>query len=318
MQVLITKECKQTFKIFCWVGLDFVLTIRDGKAVLAPSNILDEKQHWYKINKISKKDGENFPAFVLVNKATAQSLRNAVECGESVQLSSKDPNVKDTYLLWKGSVLENGFRAIRSANKAWLYLDAFDGALYLDPFSERFVQDGTNVVVCKGNKSDTQCWKILPYSAPFKIYCKCAPNFYLTIRNGKAILAPANPFDKFQRGYKDRKYSNRVKDADGLASFALANQATGLAIKHSAAAYQHVQLVSYNPTVLDESVLWTQRKHLDGDYKTIRMVNNPRLVWHAADDDVHDGTNLINHPWNEEDNQQWIIEPYCEFLENAR
>ncbi|GKV07667.1 hypothetical protein SLEP1_g19413 [Rubroshorea leprosula] len=188
-------ECKQTFKIFCKAGLEFALTIRDGEVVLAPSNILDKNQHWYKIDKIHKKDDEDFPAFVLVNQATGQSLRNACRCGESVQLSSKDPNVQDTYLLWtEGSVLENGFRAIRSANNAWLYLDAFGG----DPFSEGFVQDGTNVVVCNRNKSDTQCWKILPYSAPFKIYCKCSPNFYLTIRDGKAILAPANPFDKFQ------------------------------------------------------------------------------------------------------------------------
>ncbi|XP_060671779.1 ricin B-like lectin EULS3 isoform X2 [Ziziphus jujuba] len=66
-----------------------------------------------------------------------------------------------------------------------------------------------------------------------KVFSKARPDFSLTIRDGKVILAPSDPSDVFQHWYKDEKYSTRVKDEVGFPSFALINKATGQAIKHS-------------------------------------------------------------------------------------
>ncbi|KAJ6291948.1 hypothetical protein OIU76_023941 [Salix suchowensis] len=67
----------------------------------------------------------------------------------------------------------------------------------------------------------------------FKVYSKAKPDFHLTIRDGKVILARSNPSDEFQNWFKDEKYSVRVKDSEGYPAFALVNKATGQAIKHS-------------------------------------------------------------------------------------
>ncbi|KAJ6296680.1 hypothetical protein OIU78_022407 [Salix suchowensis] len=66
-----------------------------------------------------------------------------------------------------------------------------------------------------------------------QVYSKAKPDFHLTIRDGKVILARSNPSDEFQNWFKDEKYSVRVKDSEGYPAFALVNKATGQAIKHS-------------------------------------------------------------------------------------
>ncbi|KAK8621235.1 hypothetical protein V6N13_067676 [Hibiscus sabdariffa] len=88
----------------------------------------------------------------------------------------------------------------------------------------------------------------------FKVYCKADPNYYLTIRDDKVVLAPSDPSDEFQHWYKDEKYSTRVKDEVGFPSFSLVNKATGQVIKHSIGASHPVQLVPYKPD-LDENLV---------------------------------------------------------------
>ncbi|KAJ0262339.1 Ricin B-like lectin EULS3 [Hirschfeldia incana] len=148
-----------------------------------------------------------------------------------------------------------------------------------------------------------------------KVYSKAEPNYYLTIRDGQVILAPADPSDEAQHWYKDEKYSTRVKDAEGHPCFALVNKATGEAVKHSVGATQPVNLVRYDPDTLDESVLWTQSKDLGGGYRTIRMVNNVGLNVDAFHGDsksggVRDGTTIVLWDWNKGDNQLWKIFPH--------
>ncbi|KAF8108291.1 hypothetical protein N665_0111s0006 [Sinapis alba] len=148
-----------------------------------------------------------------------------------------------------------------------------------------------------------------------KVYSKAEPNYYLTIRDGQVILAPADPSDEAQHWYKDEKYSTRVKDAEGNPCFALVNKATGEAVKHSVGATQPVNLVRYDPDTLDESVLWTQSKDLGDGYRTIRMVNNVGLNVDAFHGDsksggVRDGTTIVLWDWNKGDNQLWKIFPF--------
>ncbi|GLT29340.1 hypothetical protein SLA2020_042130 [Shorea laevis] len=88
-----------------------------------------------------------------------------------------------------------------------------------------------------------------------KVYCKAEPNFSLTLRDGKVILARSNPDDALQHWYKDEKYSTRVKDEEGFPCFALVNKATGQALKHSVGDTHPVQLIPYNTDVLDENLV---------------------------------------------------------------
>ncbi|KAL1352485.1 hypothetical protein HN51_016479, partial [Arachis hypogaea] len=147
-----------------------------------------------------------------------------------------------------------------------------------------------------------------------KVVTKADPNYCVTIRGGKVILAYSDPSDEYQRWYKDLKYSTRVKDEEGYPAFSLVNKVTGEAIKHSVGATHPVQLIHYNPDVLDESVLWTESKDLGDGHRAIRMVNNIRLNVDAYQGDkrsggVHDGTTIVLWEWNNGDNQHWKIIP---------
>ncbi|KAK4490336.1 hypothetical protein RD792_001010 [Penstemon davidsonii] len=149
----------------------------------------------------------------------------------------------------------------------------------------------------------------------FRVYSKAETNYSLSIRDGKVILARSNPSDPHQQWIKDQKLSTRVKDEEGYPSFALINKATGQAMKHSVGATHPVQLIPYNPKVVDESILWTESKDLGDGYRTIRMVNNIRLNVDALNGDknhggVHDGTTIVLWEWKKGDNQRWKIIPY--------
>ncbi|XP_009790859.1 ricin B-like lectin R40G2 isoform X1 [Nicotiana tabacum] len=152
----------------------------------------------------------------------------------------------------------------------------------------------------------------------FRVYTKADPNYSLTIRDGKVVLASSDPSDPFQHWYKDEKYSTKVKDEEGFPSFALVNKAAGLAMKHSVGASHPVQLTPYDPDVLDASVLWTESRDVSDGYRAVRMVNNIRLnldAWNADKEHggVRDGTIVALWEWWKGDNrnQQWKIVPYC-------
>ncbi|XP_073306688.1 ricin B-like lectin R40G3 [Primulina huaijiensis] len=148
-----------------------------------------------------------------------------------------------------------------------------------------------------------------------RMYCKADSNYSLSIRNGKVILARHDPSDPFQRWIKDERHSTRVKDEQGFPSFALINKATGQAMKHSIGVTYPVQLIPYNPDVLDEFILWTESKDLGDSYRAIRMVNNIRLNVVSFHGDknhggVHDGSTIVLWEWKKGDNQRWKIIPH--------
>ncbi|BFG37438.1 hypothetical protein CerSpe_237120 [Prunus speciosa] len=149
----------------------------------------------------------------------------------------------------------------------------------------------------------------------FRVFTKADPNFSLAITEGKVILARSHETDDFQHWYKDEKYSTSVKDEERFPSFALVNKATGQALKHSIGATHPVQLIPYNPDILDESILWTESADLGDGFRTVRMVNNIRLNLDAFHGDkksggVHDGTIIVLWNKNKGDNQRWKIVTY--------
>lgn len=73
----------------------------------------------------------------------------------------------------------------------------------------------------------------LPPQPTVKVYCRANPNYAMSVRDGKVVLAPANPRDDYQHWVKDMRWSTSVKDEEGYPAFALVNKATGQAIKHS-------------------------------------------------------------------------------------
>ncbi|EPS65740.1 stress responsive protein, partial [Genlisea aurea] len=147
-----------------------------------------------------------------------------------------------------------------------------------------------------------------------KLHCRAETHHALSVRDGKVILARADPLDPFQIWIKDEQFSAAVRDEEGLPSFALINKATRQAIQHSIAATQPVQLVPYDPKVLDESILWTESKDTGDGYRAIRMANNIRLNFDAFHGDkkhggVHDGSIVVLWEWTKGDNQRWKIVP---------
>lgn len=154
----------------------------------------------------------------------------------------------------------------------------------------------------------------LAHKPTVKVFCKADPNFHLTIRDGKVVLAPADPADPFQHWYKDEKFSTRVKDSVGFPSFSLVNKATGQAIKHAIGGSHPVQLTMYKANHLDESILWSESKDTGEGYRSIRMINNIKLNVDAFKDGnkhaVHNGTVVGLWEWKNGDNQRWKIVPY--------
>ncbi|KAJ6883991.1 hypothetical protein NC652_031073 [Populus alba x Populus x berolinensis] len=78
--------------------------------------------------------------------------------------------------------------------------------------------------------------------------------------------------------------------------------------------FLQVQLIPYNPDVLDESILWTESKDMGDGFRAVRMVNNTHLNVDAFHGDkksggVHDGTSIVLWKWNKGDNHQWKIIP---------
>ncbi|KAJ3704299.1 hypothetical protein LUZ61_008004 [Rhynchospora tenuis] len=331
-----------TVKIFCHANEGYCLSIRDGQVVLALANPLDPFQHWIKDTRHSTKikDVEGCSAFVLVNKATGEAIKHSLGDKHPARLVLFNPNDLDKSVLWtESSNVRNDFRCIRMVNNISLTLDALDGHVE--------VHDGTIVINRSCWNGENQIWKMVPYgynaipnlihNAPIslctpcvpvvfghhslplaassetpavKIFCSVNEGYYLSIRDGKVVLASANPRDPFQHWIKDTRHSTKVKDVEGRPAFALVNNATGEAIQHSLGDRNPVRLVPFNPHDLDESVLWTESSDVRNGFKSIRMVNNISLTLDALDCKAEDGTIVINWPFWNGDNQIWKMVPY--------
>ncbi|XP_038721864.1 ricin B-like lectin R40G3 [Tripterygium wilfordii] len=144
----------------------------------------------------------------------------------------------------------------------------------------------------------------------YRVYCRASPNYNLAVGDGVAILAPIDKNDERQHWYKDDKYSYK-KDAWGFPSFSLVNKATGQTLKHSFDHPVPVRLVTYNPDVLDECVLWAQADDRGEGYKAIRSLTPASHLEAAALNDCsYHGAIIMGGIWINKNNQQWKIEPH--------
>nr|ABW73994.1 lectin 2 [Euonymus europaeus] len=152
---------------------------------------------------------------------------------------------------------------------------------------------------------------IIATGPTYRVYCRAAPNYNMTVGKGAAFLAPIDETNELQYWYKDDTYSY-IKDEAGLPAFSLVNKATGLTLKHSNHHPVPVKLVTYNPNVVDESVLWSQADDRGDGYTAIRSLTNPASHLEAAplNDWSYNGAIIMGGVWIDAYNQQWKIEPH--------
>ncbi|URD81937.1 hypothetical protein MUK42_19178 [Musa troglodytarum] len=324
------RSSPRTVRVYTKADPNYALSIRDGDVILAPNDPNDPYQHWYKDLRHSTrvKDEEGFPSFALVNSVTGEAIKHSLGAQNQVRLVPYNPDYLDESVLWSESNdTGKGYRCIRMVNNIRLNFDAFHGDK-----DHGGVRDGTTVVLWEWLKGDNQRWKIEPQSSDpppptnyvggrppqrtVRIFTKAGPDYSLTVRDGRVVLAPTDPHDDHQARLTHAKYGTEVKDEEGFPSFALVNKVTGEAIKHAIGAKNPIRLVPYNPEYLDESVLWSESNDTGEGFRCIRMVNNIRLNFDAFHGDkdhggVRDGTTVVLWEWLKGDNQRWKIAPHC-------
>jgi hypothetical protein len=72
-----------------------------------------------------------------------------------------------------------------------------------------------------------------------------------------------------------------------------------------------VELVSYNPSYLDKSVLWTERCDFDHGFYCIRMLENVKLNLQALFVDKDRGSEVVLRRWCGLDSHYWNIVQWC-------
>ncbi|GJW63853.1 ricin B-like lectin R40G3 [Tanacetum coccineum] len=89
-------------RVYTKAKVDYSLTIRDRKVILAPSNPSDPLQQWIKDEKFGKNitDDQGFSSFALVNKATGQAIKHSIGVTYPVQLTDYNPEELDKSVLW--------------------------------------------------------------------------------------------------------------------------------------------------------------------------------------------------------------------------
>ncbi|XP_050220873.1 ricin B-like lectin R40G3 [Mercurialis annua] len=140
----------------------------------------------------------------------------------------------------------------------------------------------------------------------YKIHCQHGPNFHLTIRDEKVVLAPSDPSDEFQNWCMVERFIVAVKDKQLFSCFALVNKASGQAIKANGDTKQ-LELIPYDQDVVDESILWSETHDLGDGYRAICMTANVHLNLDAfgGEDPIKNGTPIWLWKWNEGHNQRW-------------
>ncbi|KAF5749563.1 carboxypeptidase Y [Tripterygium wilfordii] len=142
-----------------------------------------------------------------------------------------------------------------------------------------------------------------------KVICLKDPNYNLSIKDGRAVFARASS-NECQHWCKHEEYAKGKVDKYGRKAFALVNNGTGQALKHYADG-KHVELVDFDPSDLDESLLWTDGSSWGKGYSPIWMINNVNMNLQAKDGVVHSGSTVQIANWNGGGpNQLWKIVPY--------
>ncbi|KAF7104391.1 hypothetical protein CFC21_105291 [Triticum aestivum] len=149
----VSSECNQ----------ELSLTVRDGAAVLARTDLEDDKQAWIQSFRNTGRvtDSEGRSSFALVNKATRKALRRS-HGDQKLQVVGYCPDSVDgidVALLWtRGGDLGEGYHCIRSVSDLGYVLDAAEG------MSETGgAHDGTPIILFQANGGPNQKWKMTPF-----------------------------------------------------------------------------------------------------------------------------------------------------------
>ncbi|XBI41464.1 hypothetical protein VPH35_125925 [Triticum aestivum] len=126
-------------RVSCECNDELSLTVRDGAAVLARTDLEDDKQAWIQSSRNTGRvtDEEGRSSFALVNKATGKALRR----------SHRDQKLQS-----------EGFHCIRSVSDLGYVLDAAEGVSETGG-----AHDGTPVILFQANGGPNQKWKMAPF-----------------------------------------------------------------------------------------------------------------------------------------------------------
>lgn len=147
-----------------------------------------------------------------------------------------------------------------------------------------------------------------------KIVCEAATGFNLGYKGNEVTVVHANDADPYQQWIKDESWSNKAKDSQGCAAFALINKGTRQALRHPRVAQEKVALTTYHQNSLNEEVLWTESKDVGHGWHALRPVNNIKLnldIDHGNKKygPVKEGQAVIVFTWDDLENQHWKLEP---------
>ncbi|KAJ3705951.1 hypothetical protein LUZ61_009656 [Rhynchospora tenuis] len=258
---------------------EYSLAIRGRKLVAALYNPRDPYQRWIRKIDNGTKSQQGEPAFVLVNEATNEAIKNE---GPNRPMSlvpyDKVAGSPDNLLLWTES---------KETVQGFKYLCQANNVLYHIMPNFRAIRDGRMMVLYSGIHTMDR-WKFVSYNKDLlvptqqtiTISCQSKEGYNLTIRDETVMLAPADPKDKYQVWIKEISYAKPVKDQDAKQAFALVNKATGKAIKPGFGTNFLVHLAKFNQDYLDSSLLWTESEKELG-FREIRMQSNTSAVFHA-------------------------------------
>ncbi|KAF7111360.1 hypothetical protein CFC21_111383 [Triticum aestivum] len=146
----VSSECNQ----------ELSLTVRDGAAVLASTDLEDDKQAWIQSFRNTERvtDSEGRSSFVLVNEATGKALRRS-HGDQKLQVVGYCPDSVDVALLWtRGGDLGEGYHCIRRVSDLGYVLDAAEGVPETGG-----AHDGTPVILFPANGGPNQKWKMTPF-----------------------------------------------------------------------------------------------------------------------------------------------------------
>ncbi|KAL6610047.1 hypothetical protein ACP70R_040016 [Stipagrostis hirtigluma subsp. patula] len=137
------------------------------------------------------------------------------------------------------------------------------------------------------------------------ICCAACPGDVLAIKRGFVGLAQPKPrVDASQHWEKDDHWGHIVVDVEGRPAFALVNKATKQAIQRPDEEWQPVRLVPYSNSVLDRSVLWTE-KYLPYGFCSICEVDDVNLVFNDALQCMD--TMVVVSRYEGTNSQKWMI-----------
>lgn len=299
-------------RLSCKAGPTFSVTIKDGKLALAPNDPYNKHQQWYKHETSTHaNNNEGYSRFLLINEATGQTFKYS-DSSLSVELIDFVSDNNKSIILTERNLVD-GSKFINSIIQTNRTLDAIGGT----------AANGIEVGSHAWHGKDNQRWFIsrcvpLPHRGMghpvrVRIYCKDYSHFALAVKGDKVVVSTFDPSDELQAWYKYDVHVTPVNNAEDLVPrFVVVNKATGLAIKHATGNGKPVQLVAYDPKVVNNSTLWTALDFGDSNnYRAIKMFNvGGNLTWDAQSIPVKLGVTLGCSAWHGQSNQRWMMEPF--------